>query len=138
MTYFYSIFLCPCLSTTKLSCLQKNNFGHTSIHTCANNRKDYYIDRRASKLPHYNINYVAITIRKSLSIVAKIAFFYDLFSDSTKNRNGILLSILFWPTVRKNCCSDREKPLELEAESREFSKVLRSVEQFIQTVNNFW
>ena len=55
--------------------------------------------------------------------------------------NGILLPKLFWPTVRKNCSSDREKLLKFEAESREFSKILRSLEQFIQTVkgqNNFW
>ena len=41
--------------------------------------------------------------------------------------NDILLPKLFWPTVRKNCSSDRE--------------FLRSLEQFIQTVkgqNNFW
>ena len=33
----------------------------------------------------------------------------------------------------KNCSSDLEKNLKVEAESREFSK-LRSLEQFIQTV----
>ena len=41
----------------------------------------------------------------------------------------------------KNCSSDREKPLKFEAEGREFAKILRSLEQFIQTVkgqNNFW
>ena len=41
---------------------------------------------------------------------------------------GILLPKLFWPTVGKNCSSDREN-------------FLRSLEQFIQTVkghNNFW
>ena len=56
-------------------------------------------------------------------------------------RIGILLPKLFWPTVRKNCSSDREKLLKLEAEGREFAKILRSLEQFIQTVkgqNNFW
>ena len=55
--------------------------------------------------------------------------------------NGILLPKLLWPTVRKNCSSDREKLLEFEAEGREFSNFLRSLEQFIQTVkgqNNFW
>ena len=55
--------------------------------------------------------------------------------------NGILLPKLFWPTVRKSCSSDREKLLKFEAEGREFSKFLRSLEQFIQTVkgqNNFW
>ena len=54
--------------------------------------------------------------------------------------NGILLPKLFWPTVRKNCSSDREKLLKFDAEGREFAKHLRSLEQFIQTVkgqNNF-
>ena len=56
-------------------------------------------------------------------------------------KNGILLPKLFWPTVRKNCSSDREKLLKFKAEGREFSKFLRSLEQFIQTVkgqNNSW
>ena len=41
----------------------------------------------------------------------------------------------------KNCPSDREKRLKLEAEGREFAKFLRSLKQYIQTVksqNNFW
>ena len=57
-----------------------------------------------------------------------------------ENRNGILLPELFLPTVRKNWSSDREKLLKFEAKGREFSKFLRSLEQFIQTVkgqNNF-
>jgi hypothetical protein len=48
-------------------------------------------------------------------------------------KNGILLPKLFWPTVRKNCSSDQEHLLKFEAEGREFSKNLRSLEQFIQT-----
>ena len=42
--------------------------------------------------------------------------------------------------MRKNS-SDLEKLLKLETEGREFAKLLRSLEQFIQTVkgqNNFW
>ena len=42
----------------------------------------------------------------------------------------------------KNCSiSDRENILKFEAEGLELSKILRSLEQFIQTVkgqNNFW
>ena len=56
-------------------------------------------------------------------------------------RYGILLPNLFWPTVRKNCFSDWEKLLKFEAEGREFSKFLRLLEQFIQTVKGqkkFW
>ena len=54
--------------------------------------------------------------------------------------NGILLLKLFWPTVRKNCSSDREKLLKFKAEGLKLAKYLRSIEQFIQTVkgpNNF-
>ena len=54
---------------------------------------------------------------------------------------GILLPKLFWPTVGKNCFSDWEKRLKFEAEGREFAKILRLLEQFIQTVkgqNNVW
>ena len=43
--------------------------------------------------------------------------------------------------MRKNCSSDEEKLLKFEAEGREFAKILRLLEQFIQTVkgqNNFW
>ena len=54
----------------------------------------------------------------------------DLFCDVCAP-NGILLPKLFWPTVRKNCSSDREKLLKFDAEGREFA---RSLEQFIQTV----
>ena len=34
----------------------------------------------------------------------------------------------------KNCYSDREKLLKFEAEGQEFAKLLRSLEQFIQTL----
>ena len=34
------------------------------------------------------------------------------------DKNGILLPKLFWPTMRKNCCRDRENILkELKAEN---------------------
>ena len=42
--------------------------------------------------------------------------------------------------MRKHCSSDREKYLKFEAEGRESAKILRSIEQFAQTVkgqNNF-
>ena len=53
---------------------------------------------------------------------------------SLQGRNGILLPQLFWPTVRKNGASDWEKLEIQEAEGQEFAKILRSLEQFIQTV----
>ena len=63
------------------------------------------------------------------------------FSSEHGYRYGILLPKLFWPTVGKNCSSDREKNMKFEAEGREFAKNLRSLEQFILKVkgqNNFW
>ena len=36
--------------------------------------------------------------------------------------------------MRKSYSSDREKLLKFKAEGREFAKILRSLEQFIQTV----
>ena len=53
----------------------------------------------------------------------------ELHTQFFAGHNGILLPKLFWPTVRKNCSSDREKILKLEAEGREFAKILRSLEQ---------
>ena len=58
-----------------------------------------------------------------------------------EERFGILLPKLFLATVRKNCSTDRDKLLKFKVEGREFAKILRSLEQFIQTVkgqNNFW
>ena len=51
-----------------------------------------------------------------------------------KTINGILLTKLFCPTVGRNCSSDREKLLKFEVEGQEFAKILRSLQQFIQTV----
>ena len=42
---------------------------------------------------------------------------------------------------KKNCSSDGEKLLKSKAEGREFVKILKSLEQFIQTVKGqkkFW
>ena len=42
--------------------------------------------------------------------------------------------------MRKNCSNDREKLFKFKAEGREFTKTLRSLEQFVRTVkgqNNF-
>ena len=47
----------------------------------------------------------------------------------------------FQNTVTKKCFSDQEILLKLETEGREFPNILKSQEQFIQTVkgqNNFW
>ena len=36
--------------------------------------------------------------------------------------------------MRKNCSSDQEKLLKFEAEGQEFAKFVRSLDQFLQTV----
>ena len=46
----------------------------------------------------------------------------------------VINGILFWLTVRKNCSKDREKLLKLEAEGWEFTKLLRSLEQWNSTL----
>ena len=83
---------------------------------------------------------------QSASLQATLAEMYSICSTSLhppQNSNGILFQKLFWPTVRKICFSDRKQLLKFkaEAEGQEFAKVLRSQEQFVQTVkgqSNFW
>ena len=57
-------------------------------------------------------------------------------------RDGILLPKLFWPTVRKNCSSDRKELLKFESESQEFANILRSLYRTIysnsESSDNFW
>ena len=53
---------------------------------------------------------------------------------------GVLLSKLFWRTMRKNCSSDWEFFLKFEAEGRLLANFMRSLVQFIHIVkgqNNF-
>ena len=57
----------------------------------------------------------------------KLQISKNFIKDRKFQKNGILLPKLFWPTVRKNCPSDREKLLKFEAEGREFAKFLRSL-----------
>ena len=81
--------------------------------------------------------------------IGHIFILFPVFNKATTAATKILLSTFGkWYFVskivltycEKNCYSDWEKLLKLEAEGREFSKILRSLEQFNQTVkgqNNF-
>ena len=40
--------------------------------------------------------------------------------------------------MRTNCSRDQEELLRFEAEGREFAKILRSLEKFIQTVKTIF
>ena len=65
---------------------------------------------------------------------------WDGYKTRLALQNDILLPKLFLPTVRKNCSSNRERLLKLEAEGREFVNFLRSLEQFVRILkcqNNF-
>ena len=61
-------------------------------------------------------------------------FLVKYFGQERKLINGVLLPKLFWPTVRKNWSSDREKVLKFETEGREFENFLRSLDLFVRTV----
>ena len=64
-----------------------------------------------------------------------------MFLFSLKNENWYFVTKIVLTYCEKKLFSDREKLLKLEAEGQEFVKLLRSLEQFIQTVkgqNNFW
>ena len=55
--------------------------------------------------------------------------------------NPYFVSKIVMTKCEKKKSSDREKLLKFEAKGREFAKILRSSEQFIQTEqgqNNFW
>ena len=92
----------------------------------------------------YNVcTFTQLNVRRGHQIPKMLSakIFIGRKGEEQGGRFGILLPKLFWPTVRKYCSSDREKVLKIEAEGREFSNFLRSLEQFIQTVkgqNNFW
>ena len=65
----------------------------------------------------------------------------QLLFKNTQSPLPMVYTKLSQSTVRKKCSSGREKLLKFEAEHQEFAKVLRSLEQFIQTVqglNNCW
>ena len=50
------------------------------------------------------------------------------------NEIGVLLPKLFWPIMRRYFFTDQEKLLKFVAEGQKFSKVWRSLEQYVQTV----
>ena len=54
------------------------------------------------------------------------------FNSQLKFKNFWLKRTFVSKTTRKNCSSDREKLLELEAEGQEFANILKSLEQFIK------
>ena len=53
----------------------------------------------------------------------EIGFFIFSMSRAQMCIFGILLLQLFWPTVRENFSSDREKLFKFETEGQEFAKL---------------
>ena len=63
------------------------------------------------------------------------------FLRTKKMRKWYFVTKIVLTYCEKKLFYDRKKLLKFEAEEREFAKMLRSLEQFIQTVkgqNNFW
>ena len=63
------------------------------------------------------------------------------FDIAKMHHNGILLPKLFWPTMRKIVLVIEKNFWNSSLNAKNFAKILRSLEQFIQTVkgqNNFW
>ena len=122
----------------KYFCLFHNNENQNLmdlylIQFCPSTITTYYHIWRFGKIPFSSFLWVeTLEIYTVWSNGRNLKFF-------SGSHNGILLQKLSWPTVRKNC--DREKLLKFEAEGWDFAKILRSLEQFIQTMkgqNNFW
>ena len=82
----------------------------------------------------YTLSYCYVVGSPSIWIIWLFQKNLSKMNRDIYTKNGILLPKLFWPTVSKNCSSDREKVLKFEAEGQEFATVLRSLEQFIQTL----
>ena len=104
-------------------------------------RSQLYAKYQVNSFQNFQINSLYSSKKKKCQ--KRIQFL--TFDSGVSCWNGILLPKLlpklFWPNVRKNCSSDWEKLLKFEAEYREFTKFLRSLDQFIQIVkgqNNFW
>ena len=107
--------------------------GQTSpVQTVMKNHSETFIDLNRK------LYYLLWTFLSSFvgHVISYIFFNYQL---NCSYINGILLPKLFWPTVKKNCSSDRELFLKFEAEGRELAIFL--LEQLIRTVkgqNNSW
>ena len=97
------------------------------------------IDHTDAKLILFENSFCSLQRIASLGTKRSTCFFYRVFFE--KEKIGILLPKFVLTYCEKKKSSDREKLLKFEAEGREFSKFLRSLEQFIQTVkgqNNVW
>ena len=86
--------------------------------------KHTYNNRLSSSIYYLGMVGLLYVIAQRGQIISELAFFFLLVCIHEKYLfsfvNGILLPKLFWPTVRKNCSSDRRKLLKFEAEGREF------------------
>ena len=65
-----------------------------------------------------------------------------MFRSEKPTGTSIMFQKLYWPfTVWIDCSRDQENFLKFKSKGQEFAKVLRPLEQFIQTVkgqDNFW
>ena len=88
-------------------------------------------DLRSLKIGYfYATNFCQV--KKNMSAFTAFDFIFFL-----KNYECNFVTKIVLTYLRKKCSCDLENFLKFEAEGREFAKFLRSLEQFIQTVN-FW
>ena len=83
-----------------------------------------------------NVFVFPTTMARNVNTNTMTAFYHHC-----QSKNWYFVTKIVLTYCEKNWSSDREKCLKYEAEGQEFAKVLRSLEQFVQTVkgqNNFW
>ena len=113
----WMVYVCGSMATTKSENIHQCNMSQTCQETdfLPNGYQNVLVVIWA--LLHTELLLLLVYI--SMTSVFKIQG-----QGSSGSRNCILISKLFWPTVRQNCSSDREKLLKFEAEDRGFSKFL--------------
>ena len=106
-----------------------------------NHQKPWHLNSYHEVVPISNCNlrhFFALVFQLHIAIQIKLDFYWFSICGTRPITNVNLLPKLFWPTVRKNCSSDRENLLKVEAEGRKF---FRSLDKFTRTVkgqNNLW
>jgi hypothetical protein len=83
-----------------------------------------FISRSCSNIQLQFKTFFALVFQLHIAIQIELDFYWFSICGTRPITNVILLPKLFWPTVRKNCLSDREKLLKFEAQGWEFSKIL--------------
>ena len=104
----------------KTFCYQKLFWPFTVQTNCSKWSQNF------CKLLASSLKFEDLAAEPSAIFTKKVKLFQVVFFE--RMINGILLPKLFWPTVRENCSSDREKLLKFEAGGWEFANILKSLQ----------